>query len=111
MAFLTALDVAGDTVNLAKTHMAHLGGVDDTLESGKNGDFSALLMKALNGVNQLQLEGAQGRLAEAKARLELAESKLRRARELFDRRFTKAHGLAAFRRVIHSGIGEEASSA
>ena len=57
MAFLTALDVAGDTVNLAKTHMAHLGGVDDILESGKNGDFSALLMKALNGVNQLQLEG------------------------------------------------------
>ena len=56
MAFLTALDVTGDTVNLAKTHMAHLGGVDDSVESGKNGDFGALLMKALNGVNRLQLE-------------------------------------------------------
>lgn len=58
MAFLTALDVAGDTVNLAKTHMAHLGGLNDSVESGKSGDFGALLMKALNGANQLQLESA-----------------------------------------------------
>jgi len=42
---------------------------------------------------------------------ELCHEQGRRARELFDRRFTKAHGLAAFGRVIRSGIGEEASSA
>jgi flagellar hook-basal body complex protein FliE len=56
MAFLAALDVTGDAVNLAKTHIGHLGGVNDTPESGKNGDFGALVMEALNGANQLQLE-------------------------------------------------------
>lgn len=56
MAFLSALDVTGDTVNLARTHMAHLGGVNDSVESDKNGDFGALFMKALNGVSQMQLE-------------------------------------------------------
>lgn len=56
MAFLSALDVTGDAVNLAKTHFAHMGGIDDKVESGKNGDFGSLLMEALNGVNQLQLE-------------------------------------------------------
>jgi flagellar hook-basal body complex protein FliE len=59
MAFLTALDVAGDTINLARTHAAHLGGVNDTIETGKSGDFAAMLMNALNGVNQTVTESSE----------------------------------------------------
>ena len=56
MAFLTALDVTGDVINLARTHPGHLGGVNDQLKSGEAGDFGALLMRALNGANRLQIE-------------------------------------------------------
>ena len=56
MAFLTALNVSGDVINLTRTHPSHLGGVNDAVKSGGDGDFGALLMRALNGANQLQLE-------------------------------------------------------
>ena len=56
MAFLTALDVAGDAIQLARTHTAHIKGVNDPPAAGKEGDFGALLMNALNGVNDLQQE-------------------------------------------------------
>ena len=56
MAFLSALDVVGDTINLTRTHQNHLRGLGDTAEPGKAGDFGNLLMKALNGVNDLQQE-------------------------------------------------------
>ncbi|MBN1686241.1 MAG: flagellar hook-basal body complex protein FliE [Spirochaetales bacterium] len=59
MAFLTALDVAGDTINLARTHAAHLGGVNDTIETGKSGDFGAMFMDALNGVNRTVTESSE----------------------------------------------------
>lgn len=56
MAFLSALQVNGDSVQLARTNASHIRGVNDAAETGKNGDFGNLLMEALNGVNQLQLE-------------------------------------------------------
>ena len=56
MAFLTAIDVAGDTINLERTHAAHLKGLNDTAVPGKSGDFARLLLEALNGVNDLQQE-------------------------------------------------------
>ena len=56
MAFLTALEVAGDTINLSRTHAAHLRGVNDTVAPDQNGDFGALFFRALNGVNDLQKE-------------------------------------------------------
>ena len=59
MAFLTALEVNGDAISLARTHSAHLRGINDPVESGKNGDFGTLLMQALNGANQLQMESDQ----------------------------------------------------
>jgi len=57
MAFLTALDVTGDSIFLARTHPAHLRGVNEPVESAK-GDFGSLFAKALNGVNQLQQESS-----------------------------------------------------
>ena len=56
MAFLTALQVNGDAIGLARTHSSHISGLNDPIKSGKEGDFSALVMKAINGVNQLQTE-------------------------------------------------------
>ncbi len=56
MAFLSALDVVGDTINLTRTHPGHLRGLGDTAEPGSGGDFGNLLMKALNGVNDMQQE-------------------------------------------------------
>ncbi|MBT3275967.1 MAG: flagellar hook-basal body complex protein FliE [Spirochaetales bacterium] len=56
MAFLSALQVSGDAINLTRTNSKHFGGVNDTQESGKTGDFGAMLMKAINGVNQMELE-------------------------------------------------------
>ena len=59
MAFLNALQVGGDAVSLARTHTMHIKGVNDPITSGKQGDFGALLMQAINGVNQMQLESDQ----------------------------------------------------
>ena len=56
MAFLQALQVDGDTVNLLRTHPMHMGSITDTPKTGASGDFGAMLLKALNGVNQLELE-------------------------------------------------------
>jgi len=56
MAFLTALDVTGDAVNLLRTHDAHLRGVNDNNSPEKGGDFGSMFISALNGVNDLQQE-------------------------------------------------------
>lgn len=59
MAFLTAIDVTGDAVNLARTHAAHIGGVSDRIETGKGGDFTAMFMEALKGVNRTVTESGE----------------------------------------------------
>lgn len=56
MAFLTALQVSGDAVALARTHSAHIPGKFDPVDGGRNGDFGELLLRAMNGVNALQIE-------------------------------------------------------
>jgi flagellar hook-basal body complex protein FliE len=56
VAFLTALQVSGDAISLARTHGTHISGQNDPVASGEKGDFGALLMKAIGSVNQLQTE-------------------------------------------------------
>ena len=56
MAFLTALQVNGDAVALARTHSAHMPGKFDPMGANRSGDFGELLLRAMNGVNDLQLE-------------------------------------------------------
>ena len=57
MAFLSALQVSGDAISLARTHSSHIPGLNDPkAAAGEKGDFGALLMKAIGGVNQLQTE-------------------------------------------------------
>jgi flagellar hook-basal body complex protein FliE len=59
MAFLSALQVSGDAISLTRTNSMHIDGRNDVPESGAGGDFSSMLMKALNGVNQMELESNQ----------------------------------------------------
>lgn len=57
MAFLSAQQVSGDEIRMLRTNPKHISSIMDPPTGGENGDFAELLMKALNGVNQLQLDG------------------------------------------------------
>ncbi|MAG13918.1 MAG: flagellar hook-basal body complex protein FliE [Spirochaetales bacterium] len=59
MAFLSALQVHGDAVNISRTHPKHIGGVTGIASSPSGNDFEDLLIRALNGVNRIQLESDQ----------------------------------------------------
>ena len=60
MAFFNAVEVSGDSIELARSNPGHLGSryripKSTSGESGGN-EFGAMLMRALNGVNDLQMD-------------------------------------------------------
>ncbi len=56
MDFLSVIQVRGDAISISKTHPKHMGGVVGTDSRGDGSGFDELLFRALNGVNQTQLE-------------------------------------------------------
>ena len=56
MGLLTPLEAFGDSINLVKTHAKHLSSVNAMPENGGDGGFASMLMKAVNGVNDLELQ-------------------------------------------------------
>lgn len=59
MAFFPTVQAHGDVVNLSKTHPKHMGGMVNGNTPAGGESFQDPLMRALNGVNQLQLTGDQ----------------------------------------------------
>lgn len=57
MALLSAQQVLGDEIRMLRTNPKHISSGIEPPKGGKDGDFAELLMQALNGVNQLQIEG------------------------------------------------------
>jgi flagellar hook-basal body complex protein FliE len=55
---MDAIQGSGDVVKLARTNPAHIAGAGETAPDGKGveGNFGALLMNALGGVNDSQLK-------------------------------------------------------